>query len=98
MSGGGNWEFEYYTNNRTNSFTKDGILYIQPTLTADTMTEAGMKTGELNLWGGSPADACTGNSFYGCDRNAASSGNYINPIQSARLRTTESFSFKYGRV
>ena len=28
MSGGGNWEFEYYTNNRTNSFVKEGVLYL----------------------------------------------------------------------
>ena len=28
MGGGGNWEFEMYTNNRTNSFVKDGLLYI----------------------------------------------------------------------
>ena len=28
MSGGGNWEFEMYTNNRTNSFVQDGKLYI----------------------------------------------------------------------
>ncbi|PVD32830.1 hypothetical protein C0Q70_08277 [Pomacea canaliculata] len=28
--GGGNWEFQYYTNNRTNSYTKDGVLYIKP--------------------------------------------------------------------
>jgi beta-glucanase (GH16 family) len=61
------------------------------------MTEAGVKTGSLNLWGGTPADQCTSNAFYGCERNAAS-GNYINPIQSARLRSLESFSFKYGRV
>lgn len=41
---------------------------------------------------------CTGNNFYGCERNAAASGNYINPIQSARIRTTKSFSTKYGKV
>jgi hypothetical protein len=28
MGGGGNWEFEMYTNNRTNSFVQDGKLYI----------------------------------------------------------------------
>ena len=27
MSGGGNWEFEWYVNNRTNSFVRDGVLY-----------------------------------------------------------------------
>jgi beta-glucanase (GH16 family) len=57
-----------------------------------------MKTGELDLWGASPADQCTGNAFYGCYRNAMGSGNYINPITSARLRSVNSFAFKYGRV
>ena len=56
MSGGGNWEFEYYTNNRTNSFVKDGILHLQPSFTEDTIGETAFKTGTLNLWGGSPAD------------------------------------------
>jgi len=54
--------------------------------------------GDLSLWGASPADMCTGNAFYGCERNAGASGNVINPIQSARLRTVNGFSFKYGRV
>jgi len=40
MSGGGNWEFEYYTNNRTNSFVTDGTLYIQPTLFSDNVGES----------------------------------------------------------
>ena len=39
-SGGGNWEFEYYTNNRSNSYVRDGILYIKPTLTNNTYTAA----------------------------------------------------------
>ena len=32
MSGGGNWEFQYYTNNRSNSYVSDGVLYLKPTL------------------------------------------------------------------
>lgn len=35
LGGGGNWEFQYYINNRTSSFVKDGVLYIQPILLAD---------------------------------------------------------------
>ena len=46
----------------------------------------------------SPAELCTGPSFYGCERSAAASGNVINPIRSARLRTVKSFNFKFGRV
>jgi beta-glucanase (GH16 family) len=98
MGGGGNWEFEYYTNNRTNSFVKDGILHLQPTLSEDTFGLDTIQHGDINLWGGSPADQCTSNAFYGCERNAAASGNFNNPIQSARIRSVNSFSFKYGRV
>jgi hypothetical protein len=32
-----NREFQYYTNNRTNSFVEDGVLYLQPTLTENTI-------------------------------------------------------------
>jgi len=28
MSGGGNWEFELYHNNRTNSFVNEGVLHL----------------------------------------------------------------------
>jgi len=80
MGGGGNWEFEYYTNNRTNSFTKEGVLYLQPTLTSDTIGEDELKTGSMDLWGGNAADQCTSNAFYGCSRRAAASGNVLNPI------------------
>lgn len=46
-----------------------------------------------------PADLCTGNYFYGCAREAGgASGHILNPIQSARIRTSSSFFFKYGRV
>ena len=69
MGGGGNWEFEYYANNRSTSYVKDGMLYIKPLLTADAMGEAAMLNGgDLDLWGGTPADSCTSNAFYGCER------------------------------
>ncbi len=29
---GQNWEFQYFQNNRTNSYVKDGHLYIKPTV------------------------------------------------------------------
>jgi len=97
--GGGNWEFEYYTNNRTNSYVRDSILYLKPTLTADTIGEANLHSGfSLSLWGSEPANLCTGNAFYGCQRDAGGGGNIINPIQSARIRTSSSFAFKYGRI
>ena len=100
MSGGGNWEFQLYHNNRTNSFVRDGVLHIVPTLTADRIGESNLKGNNfrMDMWGGSPADMCTGNNFYGCERTAGAGGNILPPIQSAKLTTAESFSFKYGRV
>ncbi|XP_018331866.1 beta-1,3-glucan-binding protein-like [Agrilus planipennis] len=97
LSGGGNWEFQWYTNNRTNSFTKDGILYIYPTLTADHLGEKALYSKTLSLWGGSPSSSCTDPSYYGCER-AGTSGHILNPIKSARIRTLNSFYFTYGRV
>lgn len=98
LSGGGNWEFEWYSNNRTNSFVDEGVLHLQPTLMKDNIGEAAMHTVDMNIWGGDFSNKCTSNSFYGCERNAAASGNVINPIQSARIRSAGKFSFKYGRV
>ncbi|KAI7906699.1 concanavalin A-like lectin/glucanase domain-containing protein [Cokeromyces recurvatus] len=101
LSGGGNWEFEYYTNNRSNSFVKDGILYLKPTLTAERIGEEAVKNGGvISLYGGAPSVDCTDNSNYGCERVAmgSSGGNYLNPIQSARIRTLHSASIQYGKV
>lgn len=93
------WEFQYYTNNRSNSYTRNSILYIKPTLTADFIGEQNLLNGyTLDIWGSSPSNLCTGNAFYGCSRTSGAGGNIINPIQSARLRTINAFSFKYGRM
>ncbi|EPB91375.1 hypothetical protein HMPREF1544_01696 [Mucor circinelloides 1006PhL] len=101
LSGGGNWEFQYYTNNRSNSFVEDGILYLKPTMTSATIGEEALKNGgRMNLYSGAPSEDCTDNSNYGCERTsgAAADGNYINPIQSARIRTIDSVTLKYGKV
>ncbi|XP_076106848.1 beta-1,3-glucan-binding protein-like isoform X2 [Mytilus galloprovincialis] len=95
--GGGNWEFQYYTNNRSNSYVKDGTLFIKPTLTSDHYGEKFLTSGSLALWGGSSADMCTSNMFWGCQRDG-SADHPINPIQSARLRSTRGFTMKYGKV
>jgi beta-glucanase (GH16 family) len=100
MGGGGNWEFEYYGNNRSNSYVDNGTLYLKPTLTSDRLGTGavdGSIPTTLELWGGTPADQCTSNAFYGCSRSSGG-GNVINPVQSARLRTANTFSFKYGRL
>ncbi|KAH3882684.1 beta-1,3-glucan-binding protein-like [Dreissena polymorpha] len=97
--GGGNWEFEYYTNNRSNSYVRDGKLFIKPTLTLDSLGAGpdGLTKGALDIWGGQPGDVCTGNNFWGCRRDGTPE-HIINPIQSARLRSSRGFNFKYGKV
>lgn len=78
---------------------KNSILHIAPTLTADKIGEANLKSGyTMDLWGSNPSDQCTGNQFYGCSRTSGAGGNILNPIQSAQLRTFKTFAFKYGRV
>ncbi|GAB0087811.1 beta-1,3-glucan-binding protein [Sergentomyia squamirostris] len=97
LAGGGNWEFQWYSNNRSNSYTNNGILYLRPTLTNDTIGNPTLTSGVLNIHGGAPADQCTNPSFWGCERTG-SANNVLNPIKSARVRTVNSFAFRYGRV
>jgi len=99
LGGGGNWEFEYYTNNRSNSYVRNSTLFILPTLTADTIGLANLLNGyTMDIWGGTPADLCTSNAFYGCSRTSGGGGNILNPIQSARVRSVNSFTFQYGTI
>jgi hypothetical protein len=94
MGGGGNWEFEWYTNNRTNSYVEDGKLFLMPTLTSENLGEANViNGGSVDLW----ASGCTSNGFFGCSRSS-NGQNIINPIQSALLRTVNSHSIRFGKV
>ena len=86
-----------YTNNRSNSFVSNGTFNIKPTLLADRLgadAVDGTVPTTMELWGTQPADQCTGNQFFGCSR-ASGGGQVINPVQSARVRTAGTFSFKY---
>lgn len=56
LGGGGNWEFQWYTNNRSNSYVDNGVLYLTPTLTSDAIGEAGLSTAHININGGSAVD------------------------------------------
>nr|AFR46661.1 gram-negative bacteria binding protein [Parcoblatta sp. PL] len=96
-AGGGNWEFEIYYNNRSNSFVRDSKLFIKPTLTADVYGESFLSSGALNLEGGAPADECTNPQDWGCQRSGSAT-NLLNPVMSARIRTVNSFSFTYGKA
>lgn len=98
LAGGGNWEFQMYENNRSTSWVNNSIFNIRPVLTEDKIGADKVRNGyDYNIWGGTPADQCTANFFYGCQR-VSNGFNYINPVMSAKITTTQSFSFKYGRV
>ncbi|XP_075970504.1 beta-1,3-glucan-binding protein-like [Anticarsia gemmatalis] len=97
LGGGGNWEFQYYNNNRTNSFVQNGRLYIRPSMTADQFGEDFLYHGTLNIQGGDPDNRCTNPNFWGCERTGTPT-NIINPIKSARIHTVNTFNFRYGRL
>jgi beta-glucanase (GH16 family) len=97
MGGGGNWEFQIYDNNRSNSWVEDGVLYIKPTMTVDRYGDGSLESARVDLWGASDADQCTGNEWYGCER-VGNPTNIINPVLSARLRSSRGFTLRYGRV
>lgn len=59
LAGGGNWEFQWYGNNRSNSYCEDGILHIRPTLTEDTLGYQAMISELLSVHGGGPNEQCT---------------------------------------
>ena len=97
MSGGGNNEFQYYLNNRTNSYVSDSLLHIYPSFTSDIITEKQMIGSPENPFVFDISGQCNNPQFFGCSKT--SNGHYIiNPITSARINTKKSFWFKYGRV
>nr|CAD7573933.1 unnamed protein product [Timema californicum] len=97
-SGGRHSEFQMFVNNRSNSFVRDGVLHIRPTLTKDVLGENFLFNGVLDLWGSSlPGERCTNPINNGCYKRALG-GQILNPVVSAQLQTSRSFSFQYGVV
>jgi len=93
LAGGGNWEFQWYVNDRQNSFITNGILNFRPSFTSDIFGETFLTTGRVII----PPGECTLAEWYGCDRQGTAT-NIINPIRSARLDTRNSFGFKFGTL
>jgi hypothetical protein len=89
-------EATVYTNNRSVSYARDGVLYIHPRPLSDILGSPQPPT-FLDISGLDPPSLCTGPSNRGCVRSSTG-GEIINPVVSARLRTAESFAFKYDRV
>ena len=82
------------TDSPTNSFVKDGKLYILPTLTSEIIGRDSVLNGyTYNLTG------CTNEDWKSCGVvSNSTSGTVINPVQSARLTTRKSHSIQFGRV
>lgn len=97
LDGYGNHEFEWTTANANNSYVEDGILYIVPTLTSDTLGTDAITNGyTLNL---TTDGTCTSSDVLECAAvSNSTSGSIINPVQSARLTTQGKISVKYGKV
>lgn len=86
-------QFQWYDNDRTNSYVDNGFYHIRPTFTSDIFGEAFLTSGRAII----PPDQCTQSEWYGCDRQGTPT-NIINPIRSARIDTWNSFHFKYGTL
>jgi beta-glucanase (GH16 family) len=93
MAGGGNYEFQWVVNDRSNTYASNGILHIAPTLTSDKFGEEFVTSGTVEI----PAWECTDASNWGC-RKTGSPSNPIPPIRSGRINTYNSFGFKFGTV
>lgn len=92
LSGGGDWQFQWFVKDPENAFVRDGVLHLKPTLTADKIggdQELFKKKAEID------AAVCTSFMNYGCSRKG-SREHILNPIRSASIRSMQ--AFKYGTV
>lgn len=75
------------------SYVENGNLHIRPALTSDYYGEEFLTSGQIVI----PREECTNTEFDGCNRTG-SPDFPLNPVRSARIRTIDSFSFKYGTL
>lgn len=59
LFGGYNNEFQWYVNDRSNSFIHEGNLHLKPTFTADIFGEEFLRSGRVII----PPDQCTNSKF-----------------------------------
>ena len=80
-------DFQYYRNNRANSWTSDGHLNIMPTLTAADYGEDFLYSGRLDLTSEDPDHPC--NIWWNQDNLCYDKAgqDIVKPIQLARLET-----------
>ncbi|TDL18550.1 concanavalin A-like lectin/glucanase [Rickenella mellea] len=94
LGGFGNGQFEMTTSSPNNSFVRDGVLYIVPTLTSDVIGNQAIFDGyTFNL------TDCTNTNKTACGVvSNSSTQTVINPVQSARITTRNSHNIQYGKV
>lgn len=82
------------TNSTNNTFIEDGILYMVPTLTSDSIgTAAIFNNYTYNITG------CTTANITACGATSnATSKSVINPVMSSRISTINSTSITYGKI
>ena len=86
-----NNEFQYYRNDRKNSQIENNILTINPSLTVEENGNDAwfLFSGTLNLDESECSNGCSRTGYWDY---------IIPPVQSAKITTRQSFSFKYGKV
>jgi len=95
-NGGGNNEFNYHTGSKNNSYVRNGVLYLRPTLTSDRLGTKAVEGGyTLNM--NNEAGGCTQGEWRTCSRTSGN-GNVLPPIQSVRVNTRGTISCTYCHV
>lgn len=95
MSGFQNGEFEMTTDFDNNSYVKDGVLYIVPTLTSEVIGVANV----FDAFSYNVTNCTNTVDFNGCGAvSNATAGTVIPPIMTGRLTTQFSRSLTYGKV
>jgi len=94
LSGGGNWEFQWYAPLDEIIFSRGGHLFIEPDLMVNKFGDGILTGGDFDVTQFGP---CTDDMAWGCERNG-NDEDYLNPIISGKIQSRNQFSFKYGII
>lgn len=96
MSGGGNWEFQWYNPSKTLLYTENNSLVIHPRMNdmIDPTKGLNLIANYPNPVNGLPLPECTDPAFSGCNRGPPNG--YASPMISSKITTKDNFAFKYG--
>lgn len=91
LTGGGDWQFQWFAKDKKNAFVENGILHIRPTLTQDFLGKNSLDKNKIDI----PSADCTSDINYGCSRKGTRE-HILNPIRSASIMSKVAFT--YGTV